>query len=999
MAAPEVRLLQGDEIEHMTRGELQALAKAHGLKANRKNADLVAALQALMRPGAEAQQGDGAGPAPCGTSGSAEEEPATYNDMSAVALATLARERLDFKRKAKKADLVRMLEDADKLAGPTVPMQATAGAEGANNTQDVVTAAPETKAGPRNTKRRTTVAASTTNSEAALQMTRRKTVEPASTEFVAINVPVFKGKRKTVAPSLRQLEAEEALAPCEQQEKRSARAQPGRRDTVALAVLEPSVKESDMPLAPPKKSRRMTVAASEAAVVDEELNGATTCNIRSARSSVAPQALIPEPPQPARGRRKTAAAAALPQSVATEDEDTAERTQAAGEEVKLKQASIKNRRKTAAPAACRLEQPASDQEPAARDAVPKKSRRKTAAVPAAPAPAQDEEEMAAPKKGRRMTVAASTTASQARAKGESVASPLPTKSRRKTVMTKTVVVAKRRAPVAAAADSDSSDDSDEDDEPLDATPEPREDSEASGSRASTSGSRRGSAAAAVAMQTETGAGAESTADALAVTEEAGARGSSNRASFTRAGAGAAVDDADTEDGVEGGRKTRPSAVTRKSSDSSCIPTRSRSSAAGPPERAGDAASARLGEQPAGLVDATSKPGPAGRRRSSRLSAGVETVSAGAEEEAEGEGRHGLSLVDSLPTVSTASPRDSLRTLSTTGGKRSSASSLQRRSSVGAKRSSVAGAASGAGRLSRLSLDSLPEEELHKETQSEAQELLHLEPARLPRRRSSQASRKAPAPDAEAADEDAQACAGGQGEGEGHRQDDDQSLLTRRSRGSGARLSRMACEEHDTVTDTGAAAAEPQVQKPTISSAKKVRKKIVSAARAGAPGKVAGGAVERRAIGIKGGVAQSSAATKPAALKAVMKRGKLPAFNFDSRSIFNKRLSAHPAGRSTTVPIKPVATGAAAHKENHAPNRAPTAAVTASKKPEAKPWASKTTGDSSGAATAPAASVAAAPKQRAQQTVTEFVVAPSRQAGKRKSSGEAFLPAGLPFFVT
>ena len=143
------------------------------------------------------------------------------------------------------------------------------------------------------------------------------------------------------------------------------------------------------------------------------------------------------------------------------------------------------------------------------------------------------------------------------------------------------------------------------------------------------------------------------------------------------------------------------------------------------------------------------------------------------------------------------------------------------------------------------------------------------------------------------------------------------------------------------------------------------------------------------MGIKGGVAQSSAATKPAALKAVMKRGKLPAFNFDSRSIFNKRLSAHPAGRSTTVPIKPVATGAAAHKENHAPNRAPTAAVTAS----------KTTGDSSGAATAPAASVAAAPKQRAQQTVTEFVVAPSRQAGKRKSSGEAFLPAGLPFFVT
>ena len=103
MAAPEVRFLQGDEIERMTRGELQALAKAHGLKANRKNADLVAALQALMRPRAEAQPGDGAGSAPCGKSGSAEEEPTTYNDMSAAALATLARERLDFKRKAKKA--------------------------------------------------------------------------------------------------------------------------------------------------------------------------------------------------------------------------------------------------------------------------------------------------------------------------------------------------------------------------------------------------------------------------------------------------------------------------------------------------------------------------------------------------------------------------------------------------------------------------------------------------------------------------------------------------------------------------------------------------------------------------------------------------------------------------------------------------------------------------------------------------------------------------------
>ena len=997
MAAPEVRFLQGDEIERMTRGELQALAKAHGLKANRKNADLVAALQALMRPGAEAQPGDGAGSAPCGKSGSAEEEPTTYNDMSAAALVTLARERLDFKRKAKKADLVRMLEDADKLAGPAAPTEATAGAEGASNTQDVVTAAPETKAGPRNTKRRTTVAASTTNSEAALQMTRRKTVEPASTAFVAINVPVFKGKRKTVAPSLRQLEAEEALAPCEQQEKRSARAQPGRRDTVALAVLEPSVEESDMPLAPPKKSRRMTVAASKAAVVDEELNGTTACNIRSARSSVAPQALVPEPPQPARGRRKTAAAAALPQSVATVDEDTAERTQAAEEEVKLKQASIKNRRKTAAPAAGRLEQPASDQEPAARDAVPKKSRRKTAAVPAAPAPAQDEEETAVPKNGRRMTVAASATASQARAHGEGVASPLPTKSRRKTVMTKTVVVAKRRAPVAAAADTDSSEDSDGDDEPLDATQEPRHDSEASGSRASTSGSRRGSAAATVAMQTEASAGAESAADALAVTEEAGVGRSSNRASFTRAEAGTAVDDADTEDGKEGERKTRPSAVTRKSSGRSSLPTRRRSSAAGPPARVGDAASPRQGEQPAGLVDATSKPGPASRRRSSRLSAGMETVSAGAEEEA-GEGRHG-SLVESLPTVSTASPRDSLRTLSTTGGKRSSASSLQRRSSVGAKRSSVAGGAGGASRLSRLSLDSLPEEELRMETQSEAQELLHLEPARLPTRRSSQASRKAPAPDAEATDEDAQMCAGGQGEGEGHRQDDDKPLLARRSRSSGSRRSRMACEERDAVTDTGAAPVEPQVEKPTISSAKKVRKKIVTAARAGAPVKVAGGAVERRAMGIKGGVAQSSAATKPAALKAVMKRGKLPAFNFDSRSIFNKRQAAHPVGRSTTVPIKPAA-AAAAHKENHAPNnRAPTAAVMVSKKPEAKPWASKTTGDGSGATTAPAASVAGAPKPRAQQTVTEFVVAPPRQAGRRKSSGEAFLPAGLPCFVT
>jgi len=142
-----------EDIEQLSRGELQALAKTHGIKANKKNADLIVELRALAaeqhRPEetVKAEQNDNeradgcedskpprksvgrkrkSAAAPVPEPAVAEEtawataagESSTcagagdYTSMSRAALQALAKER-GFKANAKTADLIQMLQGAD----------------------------------------------------------------------------------------------------------------------------------------------------------------------------------------------------------------------------------------------------------------------------------------------------------------------------------------------------------------------------------------------------------------------------------------------------------------------------------------------------------------------------------------------------------------------------------------------------------------------------------------------------------------------------------------------------------------------------------------------------------------------------------------------------------------------------------------------------------------------------------------------------------------------
>jgi hypothetical protein len=150
-----------ENLEQLSRGELQALAKAHGIKANKKNADLIAELRAL--PAAE--QGAAADAA-----ASPQEKPARksvgqkrksaaalapepadaeavegqrgapagaddYASMSRAALQALAKER-GLKANAKTADLIKMLQgpapaevsvEPEAPAAPAAAVRAPAG--------------------------------------------------------------------------------------------------------------------------------------------------------------------------------------------------------------------------------------------------------------------------------------------------------------------------------------------------------------------------------------------------------------------------------------------------------------------------------------------------------------------------------------------------------------------------------------------------------------------------------------------------------------------------------------------------------------------------------------------------------------------------------------------------------------------------------------------------------------------------------------------------------
>lgn len=148
-----LRVAEMEDIEQLSRGELQALAKTHGIKANKKNADLIVELRALAaeqhRPEetVKAEQNDNeradgcedskpprksvgrkrkSAAAPVPEPAVAEEtawataagESSTcagagdYTSMSRAALQALAKER-GFKANAKTADLIQMLQGAD----------------------------------------------------------------------------------------------------------------------------------------------------------------------------------------------------------------------------------------------------------------------------------------------------------------------------------------------------------------------------------------------------------------------------------------------------------------------------------------------------------------------------------------------------------------------------------------------------------------------------------------------------------------------------------------------------------------------------------------------------------------------------------------------------------------------------------------------------------------------------------------------------------------------
>ena len=160
--------LEMEALEQLSRGELQALAKTHGIKANKKNADLIAELRALAAeqhrpedPEKAAGCEDSKPPrmsvgrkrksvaAPAQECADTEEmawatavggDSSTcagaggYAGMSRAAIQALAKER-GFKANAKTADLIQMLQDADptetipepKPAAPAAALAAPAG--------------------------------------------------------------------------------------------------------------------------------------------------------------------------------------------------------------------------------------------------------------------------------------------------------------------------------------------------------------------------------------------------------------------------------------------------------------------------------------------------------------------------------------------------------------------------------------------------------------------------------------------------------------------------------------------------------------------------------------------------------------------------------------------------------------------------------------------------------------------------------------------------------
>lgn len=105
----EMSKMDLDKISH---GDLQTLAKAHGIKANKKSTEIIAELRALGARKPESNKPSQPSVEVVCSSPARDVEGSAYESMSRTTLHTLAKEH-DFKANAKSADLVKTLQDAD----------------------------------------------------------------------------------------------------------------------------------------------------------------------------------------------------------------------------------------------------------------------------------------------------------------------------------------------------------------------------------------------------------------------------------------------------------------------------------------------------------------------------------------------------------------------------------------------------------------------------------------------------------------------------------------------------------------------------------------------------------------------------------------------------------------------------------------------------------------------------------------------------------------------
>ena len=100
------------DLDKLSRGDLQALAKAHGIKANKKSTEIIAELSALGARKPESNKPSHPSVEIICSSPASATEKSAYESMSRTTLQALAKER-GFKANSKTADLIKTLQDSD----------------------------------------------------------------------------------------------------------------------------------------------------------------------------------------------------------------------------------------------------------------------------------------------------------------------------------------------------------------------------------------------------------------------------------------------------------------------------------------------------------------------------------------------------------------------------------------------------------------------------------------------------------------------------------------------------------------------------------------------------------------------------------------------------------------------------------------------------------------------------------------------------------------------